>query len=587
MSKKIDLGFPPSPYQQKVFDFIQYGVGNAVIKACAGSGKTSTLISAINLIPDHKKCLFIAFNRSVVEELTKKLENCTNCTIKTIHGLGFQILSANLINPTTVNEYKYRLYLKDNINELTSIDLKEKLTQAQCNDYTGTITKLIDFSRYNLAQTVKEIQKTAKIYGIQTNYDECEVTLKCLQWGKTHLDTIDYTDMVWLPYELSLSPHGIKYDWLFIDEAQDLSKAAIKVFEMCFKRGTRFIAVGDDNQAIYMFAGASEEAFNTMCNKPKTKIFTLPITYRCPKKITALANTIVKDITPKPDAIDGFISHNVLIKDIKDNSLVLARSKSPLVYLYKKLLRRNVNCYIKGQDIGMELINTFYNINEEALNLSLKKQGVFSKLYELLFAKRNALMDFNGLDLEDATLSAVVINLYDNIRSLEILAEHLTTKKELIEHIKSIFKDESDGICLSTIHKAKGLEAENVYTLCPSSIPSKLAKLDWEKNQERNLQYVAYTRSKNTLNFVSEDEIPPYGVLISPSGIMGKLTDVERTICELNGTTPREQEKNANIVKFNLRTISDINNIEDYHNKNTITDTVDDDILKDLAEFLN
>jgi two-component system sensor histidine kinase SenX3 len=43
--------FQPSVYQQAIYDFITNGQGNAVVSAVAGSGKTTTLINALNLIP--------------------------------------------------------------------------------------------------------------------------------------------------------------------------------------------------------------------------------------------------------------------------------------------------------------------------------------------------------------------------------------------------------------------------------------------------------------------------------------------------------------------------------------------------------
>jgi superfamily I DNA/RNA helicase len=44
-----------------------------------------------------------------------------------------------------------------------------------------------------------------------------------LEWGKNKLDVIDYTDMVWLPYELDFKTNKHKYNWIFVDEAQDSS----------------------------------------------------------------------------------------------------------------------------------------------------------------------------------------------------------------------------------------------------------------------------------------------------------------------------------------------------------------------------
>jgi DNA helicase-2/ATP-dependent DNA helicase PcrA len=70
--------------------------------------------------------------------------------------------------------------------------------------------------------------------------------------------------------------------------------------------------------------------------------------------------------------------------------------------------------------------------------------------------------------------------------------------------IQRIFAEEKAGICFSTIHKAKGLEADTVHIICPELMPSKMAKKDWQYVQEDNLIYVAYTRAKKTLNFVAD-----------------------------------------------------------------------------------
>jgi superfamily I DNA/RNA helicase len=91
------------------------------------------------------------------------------------------------------------------------------------------------------------------------------------------------------------------------------------------------------------------------------------------------------------------------------------------------------------------------------------------------------------------------------IKALEILSDDINTSDELIEKINNIFSDrKKGGISLSTIHKAKGLEAENVYIACRHLMPSSRAKKDWEIRQEYNLMYVAYTRAKNILGFIDD-----------------------------------------------------------------------------------
>ena len=557
--KKFDYGFTPSEYQEKVFDFVKKGTGNGVIRARAGAAKTTTIITAMKLVPKSKKCLFIAFNKSIVEELTKKLESYPNCSVRTLHSLGYAMLRRNFGNDIEIDEYKYNVYLKKHLAELTTIEEGTVLTPKQVEEYTSSIIDLINFARFNNAQSIKEIKMLALNYDIPVSFDECDVALKCLEWGKENHKVIDYTDMVWLPCELSLKPFGLQYDWVFFDEAQDASLISIQLFMKCFKRGTRFIAVGDDCQAINFFAGSSPEAFEFLCNYQNTTVFNLPITYRCAKSITKFANNFVADMVSRENAPEGEVLYDVPTSRIKEGDMVLSRSRTPLLKLYTRLLRRGVNCYIKGQDIGTNLIKLIEDIDTNELNPSLTKDGVFVRLYERLFKERDKLIIKRGLDLTDATLSTPIMNLYDSINSLSVLAEHCKTKRELINKINNIFKEESDGVCLSTIHKAKGLEAENVYILCNSSMPSKLAHHEWEKIQEKNLMYVAYTRPKIRLGFISENEIKPSGSLIEPSAIMTELSNAEFAVCRVTGREISQTPGYTEMAKFRVKTLSKIN----------------------------
>ena len=565
--RKVKFDFVPSKYQEKFFDFIQHGVGNAVIEAKAGAGKTKTAISSIKLIPKDQKCLFIAFNKSIADELNERLKSRSNCIARTTHSLGFLMLRRNLGPDIEVDEYKYRKYVKNNIGKITTASEFIR-TRQQVEEYIDNITTLINFSRFNLAQSEKEINEVAQKYSIPVSLDECAITQKCLEWGKEHTETIDYTDMIWLPVELSLAPIGLTYDWVYIDESQDLSICSTQLFLKCIKRGGRFVSIGDPDQSVNLFAGSSEDAFNFMKEYPNTTLFELPISYRCAKNIVTFANQLVPNMFARDEAPEGIIVRNCHVRDIKEGDMVLCRSKAPLVKLYVKLLRKNINCYIKGQDIGTNLIKELEKIPQEDLNTDLTADGVFVRLWDKFFTERNKLMQTRGLDYDDATLSSYMMEKYDVINTLLILAEKYKTKTDLIKHIQEIFQEDSKGVCLSTIHKAKGLEAENVYILCHSTMPSKLAVHDWEKLQEQNLMYVAYTRAKNLLGFVSEKEIKPSGISQEPMDIINELVYIERKVCEITGKQPMERLENADLARFKLQNMT---KLEDLHeNDNTV-----------------
>ena len=584
---QIMSGFIPSKYQQDIFDFIQHGNGNSVINALAGSGKTSTIVNAVKLIPSTCNALFIAFNKEIVKELEKKLAGVKNVQVKTLHSLGLLMIRRNLGTNIEIDEYKYRTFIKKNIKQLSSADF-DKMTTKLMQQYTDNVIQLCDLGRYNLAQCEKDLLQVSARHDIPIIDDECNAVLNVMKWGRENTTSIDFTDMVWLPYELTLNPIGLQYDYIFIDEWQDLNTAQRELFLRCFRRGTRFIAVGDKKQAIYSFAGADAESFAKLQNLPNTTTLPLPISYRCPKKVVNLANQFVDTMECREGAPDGEIVHNVSIKDIHDGDMVLCRTKMPLIKLYMRYLRMGVKSYVRGQDIGLNLLRMVDKTEQIVLNVSLQKDGVFARLYDDLFEERNRLMIKRGMDLEDATLSNQIMNKYDSIKALEILAEGLTSARDLHDRIENVFAESADGVCLSTIHKAKGLEANNVYILCKTLMPSRLATQDWEKEQEQNLMYVAYTRAKYKLGFVSETEISPSAGMIDPSAALTELNYIENKICKLLNKTPQVIMDATEVAQYNLKSATIIEEKETNHAKISSNNNEDSDseTMKKLLELV-
>ena len=77
----------------------------------------------------------------------------------------------------------------------------------------------------------------------------------------------------------------------------------------------------------------------------------------------------------------------------------------------------------------------------------------------------------------------------------------------MIAFLERLFSDnEKKGVVLSTIHKSKGLEADNVFILDVNLIPSKYATTKDQLKQERNLLYVAITRAKNKLIYINSNK---------------------------------------------------------------------------------
>ena len=539
------LEFIPSPYQEKIFENIVHGTSNMVINAVAGSGKSTTIVNALKLIPEDMKVLFIAFNKDIVESLKQKVGEKDNVHITTYHSLGYSILLEKLKNKPILDEYKYRTYIRTiadswYVNEPNLRGYSERVM------YNRNVEKLVDYGRFNLCQSVKEMERIAEKYNIAVIDNECEFAVEVLEWGKENLDTIDYTDMVWIPYELDFKTMKHKYNWIFVDEAQDSSPVQQELFKKCFKRGARFCAVGDSSQCINAWAGADVEAFNKFIKMPNTKQYELPISYRCPVKVIDEAKKFVPNIQAKDGAVIGEIKYDVDPYSPKTGDMVLCRNTYPLIKLYMDFLRINKKSYIRGKDIGESLIETInlYKGVDLMLNKSLMNNGLFRNLYTELFKRVDRLVEQTNIDIEEAYLSAPIMDFYDTIVSLETLSDNLVYTDDLINKIKSIFNDGGDGVCLSTIHKAKGLEADNVFILSKSLMPSIYAHQEWEIKSEENLEYVAITRAKKTLQYIDEDKFKIERNQKYLKSVLEKLEIVKNLL----GTKPIKRKANINIV---------------------------------------
>jgi len=487
--------FQPSKYQQAVYDHITNGKGNAVIDAVAGSGKSTTIVTALTLIPSDKTVLFLAFNKAIVEELKIKVGNVPNVEIKTLHSLGASAVMKTF--KSQLQESKYRTYVSDAL-KFGAIKPTINLVEEESLEYRTNILKLVDLARLCLCSDVQALEDIADKYMINLYDNECQMALNVVEWGKNNVAQIDFTDMIFFPNVKKLRMP--EFDYVFIDECQDLNTAQRELFLRVLKPEGRFIAVGDPRQAIYGFAGADVESFNVLKNLPNTIHLPLSVCYRSDAEIINLAKAIVPQIEARDDAPNGIVDTQSLLEHITDGDMVLCRVTAPLVQLCMQYIANGTKAYVKGRDIGVNLINMINNTKRRNI------QDVIDKLFVELQKIADKTVRKTHCTIAEAKQTATYRNYHDKIRVIEILSANIKTTDAVINRIESIFKDnERSGICLSTVHKAKGLESDNVYIICNDKFLLKhCMKSEWMAEQEYNLVYVAYTRAKHKLGFVTD-----------------------------------------------------------------------------------
>lgn len=500
------MKFNPTSYQLKIFQEIKFGKSNLVINAVAGSGKTTTILHSIGLIParSKRKIAFLAFNKRISEELKQRLPS--TIAVSTMHSTGLScIRKANNGKRPEIDIYNQRL--KKQLSELAirmnwkaqeKYESNESFT-SRVRDYVNELIPLMDLCKLYLATDISAIADVAQRHALNNlnagDFARIEFAFKTL-YSNPSLNHISMADMIFIPASGIVPMH--KYDFVFVDECQDLNKCQQKCVELMLKDGGRFVAVGDPRQAIYGFQGSDSEAFESFLKKPNTKILQLSDCFRCSKTIVEFAQTLNPNIQASSRAKEGTIRYGSY-QEAQPGDFILCRLNAPLVSLCLKYLKQGIQASVSDTELDTSLKKLIRAHSEKNSTV----QDLFSSLSALIEDLKYTLVE-KGLSDEEIERNSDIQSYSDKLSVLRVLASGCSRPSDIVRKIESIFSTDNAGILLSSIHKSKGLEADRVFILGDELMPLKKAELAWEKEQEENLMYVAYTRAKSELIFIND-----------------------------------------------------------------------------------
>lgn len=473
-----------SRQQLDIFEWFENGQNNLVVVALAGTGKTTTIIEGIGHASE-TSILLCAFNKRIADELTTRISN-PNAQAKTLHAVGFSIVKR--YSPTV------RLEKKDEVSR------KDRLTHRVCPTAPDAIKKLVS----RLHTLGREIAPHATVLGDLTDialHFECEpdeswqsdgydvsfvetAALKAMEIAANEYDVIDFSDMIFLP----VRNHWLhkQYDLVVVDEAQDMTIAQLEIAEgVC--RG-RICIVGDPWQAIYGFRGADSGSIERLKDKLDADELGLTTTYRCGKAIVELAKTLVPDFAAGENNSDGSIEYltgDKLTETAALSDFILSRVNAPLVSVAMSLLRAGKRTRIAGRDVGAGLKSLLRKLKARSIPELLSKLAAWER-------RESDRMEKAGkLDRAEAIhdQADMIVSLSDNARNVG----------DIEDRIEALFTDDGLGqkgvITCSSVHRAKGLEANRVFILADT--------LKDHNQEEKNICYVAITRAIDVLVFVS------------------------------------------------------------------------------------
>ena len=474
-----------------------------------GTGKTHTLLNKVDDYlkeTDPDKVGYFAFTKKAANEAKERAIDKFNFTeddlpyFRTLHSLAFRRLGINKDNVMQRRHYE---------------DLGKKINiQIDYNDWdeeeTGLFTTKSDYLRIihlaKLRNITLDQQFNLKEHNQKLEYTKLKIIANELDRYKKEYGLIDYNDMI---LDFVKSDKSPKFDVVFIDEAQDLSRMQWDMVDS-FNTNDSFIA-GDDDQAIFRWAGADVDSFITQ----KGKMLNLTQSVRIPKKIHDYAMRIIERVSnrlPKtwqPKAHEGSITKHWNFEDINmsnGNWLVLARTRYQLKPLEDILKEKGL--YFENR-FGKSFEK---QIQEAASNWEHLRQG------QVMHGKdiQKIALYMSDTNWDKKKLKALVKDSFYGIDALT-KGYGLNTKKTWYEcfdnagskRVTYIRKMRANGeslkegarIKLSTIHSVKGGEEDNVVIL-PDLTHSTQLSYERNKDDENRLFYVGATRTKEHLHIV-------------------------------------------------------------------------------------
>lgn len=491
-----------------IFSWFEKGKGHLIVRARAGSGKSTCIIEGIMHAPE-KKILVAAFNKDIQRAMDAKLKNAC-AQAKTLHALGFgfvkqrwpeaEVDSTGSRTETLVNRAIYDLWPTELVQDMSKPRTYDEF--EGCDEHGVRLgCKILSSARdvVPLAMTEEEILDV--IYELdhvpETHMEmkgwTCQVyariVLKAMELALEKSRIIDFADMVYLPLRNRWTRET--YDLVCVDEAQDMNAGQLELARRVCKANGRIVVVGDDRQGVYSFRGADSQSLDRLKKELNAQELGLTVTWRCPQSIVDYAATLVPDIKARPNAPLGLIETidaSKLEERAQPGDFVLSRINAPLMKACLSLIRKGVRARILGKDIGQRLSNIAKKLRASNVEIFYVRLGEWARR-EIARAKKAKRPSREQLICDQAdTLRALLFNLTDI--------------NQLYRRIDDLFGDrDALAVQFSTVHKAKGLEADRVFILKDTLYAFKGKGKD--PLEEQNIEYVAVTRAKCELIWVN------------------------------------------------------------------------------------
>ena len=482
-----------------------------------GCGKTTRLLSLLEseleagVSPD--KIAYVSFTRQAVNEAVKRVEERFDYKAKdlpyfrTLHSLCYRAMGMRSSEVMKEQHYKelgdilgYEFTLSK-LNPEDGMPLENRSSEGTTLLF---VTGLARNRRVSLEDQWHEVG----------DYDLDLFALKRLDRElsafKRQRGLLDYTDML---EEIARSKNALPVEVAIIDEAQDLSTLQWEVCRAFFAGAQRVYIAGDDDQAIYRWAGADVETFLNLGGRQEV----LGLSYRLPQAVYARAHEVVTRIqhrypkvwSPRDDVGEVVrLPHEDMLDFSAPGSWMVLSRNSFQLNAVEMILHRDGHLFTrrdghssvnfehyqailiwenlrKGKRVSGADARLMYNYMRTATGVKRGFKGVMNIEEEKDYSIEE-LREHHGLIADGVwhdALDGIALNIREYYRMI------LRSGRKLSDH---------PTIRIGTIHSVKGGEADNVALLTDMS---QRTFRNYQKfpDDENRVFYVGMTRARHRL----------------------------------------------------------------------------------------
>jgi len=477
-----------------------------------GSGKTTHLLNVIETelaqgVSSHRIGVFAFTRKAAYEARDRAIEKFPHLNPKqdfpffrTLHSLAFYCLGISPKDMMSVENYTE--FAKE-----AGLDLR--VTQGEEDFIVQTDHPIL--SQINLARI--------KGLDLHTHYNQSSMDIEWFHFEfverayrhyKTARALYDFTDLLEMMAERFDDLPSL--DVVIVDEAQDLSRLQWNIVHALSDRCKRFYLAGDDDQAVYTWAGADVDSF---LHFPSNTEF-LQQSHRVPAAIHVYASKIVSRIQQRQEKTWFPKEEAGLVKLYNRFDQVDITHGEWLIMAATNYMLNDIHAWIKSQGLLFERQGQ-RSLPEKVIEavvcwerLRAGKEITLSQVKTVY-----SFMDTTCIARGHRTMSKADPDKLYNIETLttdhglcvdmiwhQVLTKIGENKREyLIAILRRGAKLSKPTIRLSTIHGAKGGEADNILLLTDLS-PKFAAEYNTNADNIHRLFYVGITRAKKALHLI-------------------------------------------------------------------------------------